>query len=169
MSIFSFSSAVLLGLLQPFSKLVRNFSKRTNSNHYVLLPPPPLRWWQDDGWTAQKASIPASYSDASHYGSFLLSSGRRKDNVVLQLVPWFMLRSCRAFSFHFVKWMCDGFWQTVRQNVIETLPCCTQDYSCTVATAPFRPGKLFYIPHKQWWKNRDLLITNKDKGNTNRN
>jgi len=52
---------------------------------------------------------------------------RKKDNEVLQLVACFTLTSCRAFSFHFVKLMCDGFWQTVRQNVIVTLPCCTGD------------------------------------------
>lgn len=129
MSLFSFWSAVLPASPQPFSKPGRNFSKRNNSHHCMLLPSPHSRWsftWQKDRWTTQKASIPASYSDVSHCRT-LSPSGRRKDNVVVQLVSWFMLRSCRAFSSHFVKWMCDGFWQTVRQNLTVALPCCTQD------------------------------------------
>lgn len=122
---FNFSNAVKLPLLERCSKLVRNFSKRNNFNHCVLLPPPPSQWrftCQGDRWTTQKPSVPVCDPDASHYRILSL----QKRNVVLQLVPWFILQSSRAFPFRFVKEMFDDFWQTIRPNLLVMFPCCIQ-------------------------------------------
>lgn len=86
-------------------------------------------------------------------GSFLLLAGRRTDSAVPQRVPCSVRRSgracCRAFYLRFVKLMWDGFWQPVRQRVVVTLRCCTHGERCAAARAPVRPGKLFYIAHRQ--------------------
>lgn len=90
MFMFSFSSAILPVLLQLFSKPVRNFHERNNSNHYYYhLHQAEVSPGHRMGGQPIKHLFQHLILMQVTIGSLLVPSGRKEDNAALQLVPWF--------------------------------------------------------------------------------